>query len=214
MRLLHTPSSPQVSYALGWDTNGPAEAPRRLEHSGSLHTFSAEEALWPGSRYGVVLLFNAGSPMLMDQNAIVHGVFDIVEGTTPPAEGPRLAERLDTVLALLTFITLGLGVCGVVRAGLWARRRRGAPLKAALRLTPLVILLAVGAVFPQLFELWIGRDLTWRAAAYGWPALVLFVIAVLAAAGATLLARSWQMLHRTDVAPSPMSYAPPQPLSP
>jgi hypothetical protein len=67
-----------------------------------------------------------------------------------------------------------------------------------------VILLAVGAAFPQLFELWIGRDLTWRAAAYGWPALVLFVIAVLAAAGATLLARSWQMLSRTNAATPPV----------
>jgi len=202
MRLLHTPSSPQVKYALGWDTDG-AEAPRRLEHSGTLHTFSAEEALWPGSGYGVVLLFNAGSPMLMDQNAIVHGVFDIVEGTTQPAEGPGLAERLDTTLALLTIITLGLGACGVVRAGRWARRRHGSPLVAALRLTPIVILLAVGAAFPRLLELWIGRDLTWRAAAYGWPALVLFMAAVLAATGATLLARSWQLLNRTDAAPPP-----------
>ena len=50
--------------------------------------------LWPASGYGVVLLFNAGSPMMLDQIGIVHGVFDIVEGTAPPAKGPGLAATL------------------------------------------------------------------------------------------------------------------------
>ena len=85
MRLLHTPSARQGGgYALGWDTDGPLAAPTRVEHSGTLFTFTAEEAIWPGSGYGVVLLFNAGSPMMLDQTAIVHGVFDIIEGTTRP----------------------------------------------------------------------------------------------------------------------------------
>ena len=113
-------------YALGWDTDGPLAAPTRVEHSGTLFTFTAEEALWPGSGYGVVLLFNAGSPMMLDQTAIVHGVFDIIEGTTPPSSGPHLATTLDTVLAALTLAALTLGIFGVVRAGRWARRRRGA----------------------------------------------------------------------------------------
>ena len=127
MRVLHTPSAPQVGYALGWATHGPTGAPTRLEHSGSLLTFTSEEALWPASGYGVVLLFNAGSPMMLDQTAIVHGVFDIIEGTAPPSSGPHLAATLDTVLAALTLAALTLGACGVVRAGRWVRRRRGAP---------------------------------------------------------------------------------------
>src|SRR4051794_15648585 len=122
MRQLHTPNAPRSHYALGWDTHGPAGAPSRVEHSGSLFTFTSEEALWPASGYGVVLLFNAGSPMMLDQIAIVHGVFDIVEGTTPPARGPRMAARLDTILALLTLAALALGIAGIVRAGHWARR--------------------------------------------------------------------------------------------
>ena len=88
-----------------------------MEHSGNLFTSTAEAALWPASGYGVVLLFNSGSPMMLDQIAIVHGVFDIIEGTAPPASGPRLAARIDTALAVLTLVTLALGVSGVVRAG-------------------------------------------------------------------------------------------------
>jgi len=144
----------------------------------------------------VVLLFNAGSPMMLDQIAIVHGVFDIVEGTTPPARGPHSAVRLDTVLSLLTLVALTLGIGGVVRAGRWAgrwaRRRRSARLLAALGLLPSVVVIVAGAAFPRLAEVWIGRNVTWRAAAYEWPALAVFVCAALIAAAGTLSARSWR----------------------
>jgi CubicO group peptidase (beta-lactamase class C family) len=192
LRVLHTPSSPHVGYALGWATHGPSAAPTRLHHSGSVLTFTAEEALWPASGYGVVLLFNAGSPMMLDQNAIVHGVFDIIEGTAPPSSGPHLAATLDTVLAVLTLAALTLGALGVARVGRWARRRRGAPLRTALGLLPSVVVLGVGGVFPRLAEAWIGRDVTWREAAYVWPALVVCVLTAMLAAAATLVARAWQ----------------------
>jgi hypothetical protein len=203
MRLLHTARAPRVGYALGWGTHGPASAPTRLEHSGSLFTFTSEEAIWPASGYGVVLLFNAGSPMELDQTAIVHGVFDIIEGTAPPSGGPKLAARLDAVLALLTLAALTLGVCGVVRARRWARSRRGAPLRTVLSLLPAVMVLGVGAAFPRLAEAWMGRDVTWRAAVYGWPALVVFVLAALVAAAATLLARAWQWGRTNGANPFP-----------
>ena len=203
MRLLHTPSARQGGgYALGWDTDGPLAAPTRVEHSGTLFTFTAEEAIWPGSGYGVVLLFNAGSPMMLDQTAIVHGVFDIIEGTTPPSSGPHLATTLDTVLAALTLAALILGSFGVIRAGRWARRRRGAPVRTVLGLLPAVMVLGAGAAFPRLVEALLGRDVTWRAAAYTWPALVVFVLAALLAAAATLLARAWQWRRTEGANPS------------
>jgi hypothetical protein len=133
--------------------------------------------------------------MMLDQTAIVHGVFDIIEGAAPPSGSPRLAATLDTVLAAVTVGALTLGGCGVARAGRWARRRRGTPLRTALGLLPAVTVVSAGAVFPRLAETWIGRDVTWKAAAYGWPALFVFVLAALLAASATLLARAWQWRH-------------------
>ena len=38
-----------------------------------------------------------------------------------------------------------------------------------------------------------GRDVSWVAAAYGWPALVVLVAAALMAATATLIFHSWQL---------------------
>ena len=114
---------------------------------------------------------------------------------------------MDTVLAALTLAALILGAFGVARAGRWARRRRGAPVRTVLGLLPAVMVLGAGAAFPRLVEAWLGRDVTWRAAAYTWPALVVFVLAALLAAAATLLARAWQW-WRTATAPQPPALTP------
>jgi CubicO group peptidase (beta-lactamase class C family) len=190
LRLLHTPSAPRVGYALGWSTRGPRSAPTRLEHSGSLFTFTSEQAMWPGTGYGVVLLFNSGSPMVLDQTAIAHGVFDIIEGTTPRASTSPTTTP-DLVLSALSLLALVLGSVGVVRARSWARRRRGGRVSTTLRVVPAVLVLAVGAAFPLVAEALIGRDATWRAVAYEWPALLVFVGAAALSAAATLGARAW-----------------------
>ena len=64
------------------------------------------------------------------------------------------------------------------------------------------------AAFPRLAEAWIGRDVTWRAAAYAWPALVVFVLAALLAAAATLLARAWQWWRTAAAISAPTSLPP------
>ena len=59
---------------------------------------------------------------------------------------------------------------------------------------PYLAVLGLIAAFPRLAGKFIGgRDVTWEAAAYGWPALVVLVLTVLAAILATLTARAWQM---------------------
>ena len=204
LRLLHTPSAPHVGYALGWSTRGPRSAPTRIDHSGSLFTFTSQQAVWPGTGYGVVLLFNSGSPMVLDQTAIARGVFDIIEGTTPPTNALHHTTTFDTVLAALTALALLLGTAGVVRAGSWARRRRGGRVSTTLRMVPSALVLTVGAAFPRVVDALIGRDVTWRALMYEWPALVVFVGAALLAALATTLTRSWQWgrVRRPDQQPA------------
>jgi CubicO group peptidase (beta-lactamase class C family) len=203
MRTLHTPSTPGSPYVLGWGVHGSVDSatdraggPARLEHSGSLLTYTSEAAIWPRSGYGVVVLFNAGSPMLLDQTAIVHGVFDIVEGTTPPAHAPTLATRLDTALAVLTLIALVAGMRGVVRSRRWVRRRH-TWVRRAFGLVPAVVVIALTLGFPAMTEAWMGRDITWREAAYGWPALVVFVLTAALVAAATLISRTWHWARRS-----------------
>ena len=93
-------------YALGWDTDGPADAPTHLQHTGNLFTYSAYEEFNPQSGYGVVVLLNAGSGLMFDQIGIFYGVRDIVDGTDLTPAGPAgttvNATRMDTLLGLLT----------------------------------------------------------------------------------------------------------------
>jgi hypothetical protein len=82
----------------------------------------------PGSGYGVVVLLNSGSGLMLDQTRIFYGVRDIVEGTNLTPPGPAGAKfnatTLDRVLGLLTVAVLLLGASGVLRARRWGRRRR------------------------------------------------------------------------------------------
>jgi hypothetical protein len=124
----------------------------------------------PDSGYGVVVLLNSGSGLMLDQTRIFYGVRDIVEGTnlTPPVPaGAKFnATTLDRVLGLLTVAVLLLGASGVLRARRWGRRRRQQPwIFAAARTVPHLAVLAAVSAYPQLAERLVGgRDVTWEAA--------------------------------------------------
>lgn len=200
---MHTPST-DVGYGLGWMVHTSASAPTLIDHSGNLLTFSAFQALLPDSGYGVALLFNSGSALTSDQAAIYDGVLDIVTGADLTPDGPhRSAASLDAGLGALTLAIALAGVRGVTASQRWAsaRKRRSAFARTwtALRLLPYVGTVFAVAAFPLLAGYVFGRAVTWTAAAYAWPALVILVLIALVAALATLAARIGQLRpgHRT-----------------
>lgn len=199
----HSPGAHTNSYAMGWDTDGPAEAPTRLEHTGSLLTWSSYMDVVPGSGYGVVVLLNSGSGLMLDQTGIFYGVRDIVEGTnlTPPGPaGARFnAKTLDRILGLLTLAVLLLGARGVIRARRWAHRHAHSSwISLGARTVPYLAVLTAAAAFPKLAGHLLGREVTWEAAAYGWPALTVFFLTLLAAMLAAVGVRAWHLARRTS----------------
>ncbi len=194
LRQLHAASAPN-GYALGWATRGPRTAPTRIGHSGSVLTFSAEQAVLPERRIGVALLFNSSSAFLTEQRAIWDDVLRIVDGQAPRTPGMLPPPAIDGALALLTILVLGAGLLGGLHAQRWARRVGSRPAAASMGLLPSVSVLIAVACFPRI-ALWMmdGRDVTWRAAAYGWPALVVLVLAAALAALATLVCRVLSLL--------------------
>ena len=153
----HTAGSAARSYALGWNTDGPLGAPTRLEHTGNLLTYSAYMEVLPESGYGVVVLLNAGSGLMLDQIGIFYGVRSIVEGTDLSPPGPAGATfnvtTIDRILGLLTLVVALLGARGILRAGRWARRRRQQPWAyTAARMAPYLAVLGAALVYPQLAE--------------------------------------------------------------
>lgn len=146
---------------------------------------------------------------MLDQTGIFYGVRDIVEGTNLTPPGPAGAKynatTLDRVLGLLTLAVLLLGARGVLRARRWARRRKHQSwIFAGARTVPHLAVLAAVAAYPQLAERLVGgREVTWEAAAYGWPALTVLVWTVLLATFATLVSRAWQLARGGTSRPTP-----------
>lgn len=190
LRQMHTARAPS-GYALGWETNGPAGRPERIHHSGTLLTFSAQQAVLPDSGFGVAMLFNSSSPLLLEQTAIFEGVLDIIQGVDRPAVRPGVSTAtLDRILALLSISVLLLGIHAVLVARHWAAKHAGSPIRMAVRFLPLVAVVGAAVLLPTILTLAIGgRDVTWVAAFYGWPALVVFVAMSAIASVGTLLAR-------------------------
>jgi CubicO group peptidase (beta-lactamase class C family) len=136
MTEMHTPSA-RSGYALGWDTDGPAAAPTRLLHSGSVLTFSAYQAVLPQSGYGIAILFNSGSPFLRDQTAIFYGVLHLVEGADGTTVRPHVTTAvLDGVLGCLTVLVLALGARGGLTSRRWATRHARSRVRVVLGLLP------------------------------------------------------------------------------
>lgn len=163
-------------------------------------------AVLPQSGYGVVVLLNAGSGLLLDQTGIFYGVRSIVEGTDPMPAGPAgatfNATHLDTFLGLLTLLVALLGARGALRASWWVRGRSQQEWTwTAIRAARLAWLrLTRPWSSPSAAERLVGgRWVTWEEAAYGWPALTVLGWTLLAALLATWVACAWRVVQ----APSP-----------
>ena len=92
---------------------------------------------------------------------------------------------------------LALGTHGGLTSRRWATRHARSRVHIVLGLAPPVAVLGLVAAFPAIARrLAGGRDVSWVAAAYSWPALVILVAAALVAAATTLIARSWQLSRR------------------
>ena len=201
---MQTPSSNATAhgYALGWDTAGPADAPTRIEHTGNLLTYTAYQAVMPDTGYGVAILLNSGSGLMLDETGIFYGIRDIIEGTDLTPSGPAYttysATTLDTVLAILTLGLLLLGVRGVLGARRWVSRHGHSRTRVVLRTIPHLAVLVAVALFPRLAgQLVGGRTVTWETAAYGWAALTVLVLTTLVTTVATLTARAGHLTLRS-----------------
>ncbi|MDT0300861.1 serine hydrolase domain-containing protein [Streptomonospora wellingtoniae] len=179
---MHAPSSHDGRSALGWMRREPEEGDHaRLPqtwHGGALSTYSSYQFLVPETGYGVAVLLNTGIALTEEDSArLVDGLLALTEGRTPPEGGSSL-WKVDAVFGVLTAATVALGVCGVLRSGDWARRRRGRPLwRTAGRLLAYLVPPGLLAVFQPAVDILLGgRDGTWLQRFYAIPAELSFLV--------------------------------------
>ncbi|MBC7973606.1 MAG: beta-lactamase family protein [Myxococcales bacterium] len=197
MHTLHTPRE-AGGYALGWDADGPLDAPTRIDHGGCCFAWSAHQTLLPQTGHGIAVLFAGASPLGADQMEISEGVVAIVEGRPVERELPVTAGTIDRILGTITLVVLGLVALGVRRRGKWVQHARQRPRwRAAVRVAPHLVVIAGCLAFPTLAGLLFGgRNVTWFSLFYGWFALGVLVVCTGAGESALLLARAlaWRRL--------------------
>ncbi|MGY1625233.1 serine hydrolase domain-containing protein [Geodermatophilus sp. SYSU D00965] len=191
--LSHTPpGGVPGGYAMGWQVvDGPG--PARLEHTGVLSTFSAQQVLLPGTDVGFALLYD-GNSALADTAAVERGLAALLTGA--PAPGVRSTGLTAGVLAAVLLVTVAAVVRGVLRGPAWAARRRARPRWAtALRLVPAVLPAVLLAGLPAALRAGTGRTFTAWQLVLSAPGVA--VVLVVAALGGLAVAtvRAWVLVR-------------------
>ncbi len=192
------PASSNENYGFGWMINKTPSGGPRIEHGGVLFTYSANQVLFPDEQLGFAVLFNDGTPSGQEQQSFTDGLTRILHGETPVTGKPTSMIH-GVVLANLTIVIAALGLRGIARSRLWARRRSGRNrlLSAACLLWPLPLIAASITLPTLLGALFGGRDVTWLTIWYGWSALGILFASLGLASAATVAARSIALLQRT-----------------
>lgn len=170
---MQTPGTVASGYAMGW---GPIDVAGRtlLVHSGNLFTYTAVQAIDPGTREGWAVLTNSA--------ALADPAYETLLALVGKTEVPR-SERVivEAGLAVAAIVSVLLATIGVRRA---PRPRR------LWRLAPPLIPVVVFATTPEwISALTNGRTVTWAQMTY-FPAPLTITLAVVALAGlVTFLAR-------------------------
>ncbi|MFE3449748.1 serine hydrolase domain-containing protein [Nonomuraea sp. NPDC059194] len=179
LRTMHTPVKIR-DYGMGWGLDRDTGL---LTHSGNLFTYNAVEAISPTTGYGFAVMANSAA-LTDDTYAIMRGLTAMSEGRTPEQLGGD-RQWFELVLAAITLAAACLGVMGVLRARRWAAGRAGKPWwRVALRMTPVLLPVAVLAAYPDLISfLMNGRTVTWAQLTYfAAPMSIMLVVAAVAGA--------------------------------
>jgi CubicO group peptidase (beta-lactamase class C family) len=162
MHTMHTPP-PGVNgdYAMGWVAH---TEPRRLEHTGVLSTFYANQVVLPDSHIGIALLYPAYNG-LAATGGIKQGVVALATGHDPPGGRFPDGRAIAVLLGVLTLGGIVLRSRALLRLRQWTERAGARNRWRTLTLTVPGIVwaflpAALVAALPWLMALVTGRVFT------------------------------------------------------
>lgn len=174
-------------YGLGWQSDTTGSGAPLIEHDGDMMTFTAYQAILPGSGYGIAVMANTGT-LHRDAQAIGARLIDLIEGRAPARPNTSLVWIDITILVLVLAVAL-LGARGIRQAHGWATNRRldwGVAARLLPYLLPLALLVELDGVVSFLYR---GRDISWLQTAYLYPTFTLLLAAASAAGIAVIVSR-------------------------
>jgi len=208
---MHTPSVPGSRYGFGWEQESLPDGTVAIEHSGKAPPYVAHQQLVPGG-YAYAIVLNGSHSFNAEAASFIMGLHELVVGRTPTIGPPytffgvSFGSIADHIVAILTVLSLTIGVVGTVRARAWAARRvsRNAWV-TIVRCLPYAIVAVVPAVFPWLLSVMNrGAAVPWDVILFVWPPLPIFVVVSAVAGGAVVVLRSihaWRYAGATHRAP-------------
>lgn len=192
----HRPSSPDATYALGWDVPATHGGERRIGHTGSSGTASAVMVVLPDTGYGVAVLANARMPLESDLEAVVEGLVDLVSGRVPAPAGAPAALIADLTASALALGALTAGGWTALRADRWAARVGRSRWRAAAGLLPWALPVPVAVLLPDLLGRLTGRAVPWALIGHIWASLAAVFVAAALAGAAVVAARAAALRRR------------------
>ncbi|QYR22503.1 beta-lactamase family protein [Paenibacillus sp. sptzw28] len=173
IRAMHAaPAGMNSNYGMGWVVDE-----HKVTHNGLLWTYYAHQVLIPESGIGVVVLFNSGLNMLVDYSSFAQGITEILEGKIPE-KSYFSGWNLEIIIALLTVVTVAVGIRSLLRLRKWEEKYRKRAkwltwLNILLAFIPLVLLISL----PQVMSFIAGqRVLNWERIFLIMPSVCIWLI--------------------------------------
>ncbi|KON90318.1 hypothetical protein AF332_14910 [Sporosarcina globispora] len=195
LRVMHTPSGPDNEYAYGWEQDVLPDGSKRIEHGGTLFTYSSDAALFPEKGYAFVVMFNSATVTGAEQQSFIDGLTSIVQNKTPELGAP-IGLIVDSTLGLLTLLLMMFFTKGVRSVNKWAMKfcSRGWFIILA-RNVPYIFSVIIGIFFLDALGFLVGgRDITWTTVIYGWPALLIFIETLAIGSAIILISRIFRLV--------------------
>jgi len=194
---MHTPSVAGSRYGFGWEQESLPDGTIAIEHSGKAPPYVAHQQLVPGG-YAYAIVLNGSHSFNAEAASFIMGMHELVAGRTPTIGPPftfvgvSFGSIADHVVAILTVLSLAIGVVGTVRARAWAARRATRTTWLTIvRCLPYAIVALVPAVLPWLLSVMNrGTAVPWDVIFSVWPPLPIMVAVSAAAGGAVVALRS------------------------
>jgi CubicO group peptidase (beta-lactamase class C family) len=208
---MHASTVPGSNYGFGWKRESLPDGTININHSGKAPPYVAQQRLVTGTGYAFAIVLDAFHGFNAEAASFIMGVNELVAGRTPVIRFPYtflgmpLGLFADTVMAVLTVLSLTIGVVGAARAGRWATRRSGRNAwLTGLRCLPYIIVALVPVMLPWLLSVMNrGRAVPWDVIFSTWPPLPIFVVVSALAGGIVVVRRSillWRLRQSTVVA--------------